>query len=147
VSERSNAGRNEIRLILADDQLLMREGLKQLLAGKKGFTVVAEAADAREALNVATNFQPDVLLLNVRLPHLPESQGLQHLNCQRGTGVIIYSLYPEDLPLARSLHCGAGGFLSVDSSSAEMIEAIRTAASGGQYIAASLQERARTVPE
>jgi DNA-binding NarL/FixJ family response regulator len=147
VSERSNAGRSEIRIILADDQLLMREGLKQLLAGKKGFTVVAEAADAREALNLAANFQPEVLLLNVRLPLLQGSEGLQHLNGQRRTGIIIYSLYPEDLPLARSLHCGAGGFLSVDSSSAEMIEAIRTAASGGRYVAASLQASARTVPE
>jgi DNA-binding NarL/FixJ family response regulator len=147
VSDRSNADRNEIRLILADDQLLMREGLKQLLAGKKGFIVVAEAKDAREAFNLAADCKPDVLLLNVRLPHLQESKHLQHLNHQRRAGVIIYSLYPEDLPLVRSLHCGAGGFLSVDSSSAEMIEAIRTAASGGRYVAASLQESAPTGPE
>jgi DNA-binding NarL/FixJ family response regulator len=136
-----NAGSPRIRLILADDQLLMREGLKGLLASQKGFAVVAEAADGHEALKLAAEYTPDVLLLNVRLPRLPADEDLHYLGHNGRTRVIIYSMHLEDFPLDASLHGVAGGFLGMDSSSSDMFEAIRTAASGRKYIAASLRQK------
>ena len=136
-----NRGRAGIRLLLADDLVLMREGLKLLLASQSDFTVVAEAVDCREAVILAAEYRPDVILVNVRHPHLPTSEDVQALSLKGEIGVVFYSLYKNEFPLVRSVELAAGGFLEVNSSTADMFEAIRAAASGRRYIAASLERK------
>jgi DNA-binding NarL/FixJ family response regulator len=133
-----------IRLILADDHLLMREGLKRLLASQPDLHVVAETADPSEAIQLLAHHKPHILLLNLELPPLAQCQELlRRFQHNLETRVIVFSMEMDSSQshAIRALQSGASGFLGSDCSSGEMFEAIRTVAGGGEYIARSLRKK------
>src|SRR6476619_2860627 len=120
-----NIDRSMIRFVLADGHLLLREGLKVLFESEPGFHLVGEAVDGVEAVELIAKEKPDVLLLSLRLPRLDAITTLPENSYTR---VVVYSMEPHEWNFMQSLQRVANGFLAVGSSSAEMFDAVRTAA-------------------
>ena len=115
----------------------MREGLRRLLATEATIAVIGEATDGEELVRLAVEYNPNVLLLNYRLPDLPKLI-LKSFKQIEPCGIIIYSLHPEDLPRV-SIYGAVRGLLGTDTTITDLVQAISTVAAGGSYIAKSLQ--------
>jgi len=121
-----------IRVALADDQTLVRLGLRRLLELTVDIRVVAEAADGQETVQMVQRTAPDLLLLDVRMPHLDGPgvlEALNELGCQPPT--MILTTFTDDTALLRCLRAGARGSLLKDVSYEELIASVRHVAAGG----------------
>lgn len=126
-----------IRVCLVEDQTLVREGLRALLALNPDIQVVAEASDGEEALGVIEREKPDVVLLDLRMPKL---DGLGVLR-QIKTPALILTTFDDDAMLFEAVRAGAKGWLLKDVSLERLTDAIRTVASGGTCIEPVITER------
>ena len=126
---------NAIRLVLADDHATIRDALKLLLSGQPDLQVVGEAVDGQQAVDAAVALKPDVLLMDVSMPGLNGLQATAAVR-QRAPGVKVLTLtrHAEESYLGELLRAGAAGYALKQSSSAELINAIRTVASGRPYL-------------
>lgn len=128
-----------IRVCLADDQALVRGGLKALLGLLGGIEVVAEAVDGEAAVAAALSTNPDVLLLDVRMPKLTGVEVIQQLARQkRLPPTLLLTTFEDDIALIQGVKAGARGYLLKGVSPETLLEAIRTVASGGTYLYAPL---------
>jgi len=128
-----------IRVCLADDQALVRGGLKALLGLLGGIEVVAEAVDGEAAVAAALSTNPDVLLLDVRMPRLTGVEVVQQLARQkRLPPTLLLTTFEDDIALIQGVKAGARGYLLKGVSPETLLEAIRTVASGGTYLYAPL---------
>lgn len=134
-----------IRLVLVDDQTLVRRGLRGLLELCEDMQVAAEAADGEEALEVIAAAAPDVVLLDVRMPRLSGVEVLQRLRAA-GTlpPTILLTTFDDDAALLEGVRAGARGFLLKDVSLERLAEAIRAVAAGGSVIRPAITERVLT---
>lgn len=124
-----------IRVVLVEDQTLVREGLHHVLALLEDVEVVAEARDGVEALEIVPGARPDVLLLDLRLPRLDGFEVLRRLATERQLPpTLVLTTFGDGEALYQSLRLGARGFLLKDVSRQELHEALRTLARGGTYI-------------
>lgn len=128
-----------LRILLVEDQTVLREGLRQLIESEPGLTVVGEAASVREGVAAARQLQPDVLLLDLKLPDGSGLEVARQLLAERDPpAVLVLSTY-ADLALVRSaLELGASGYLPKSAAFAEIVAAIRAAAEGGVVLHPSL---------
>jgi DNA-binding NarL/FixJ family response regulator len=124
---------------LVDDQALIRSGLKALLQLLGGIEVVAEAADGEEAVAVVLSANPDVLLLDVRMPKLNGVEVVEALS-QRGSlpATLLLTTFEDDNALIQGVKAGARGYLLKGASPETLLEAIRAVADGGTYLYAPL---------
>lgn len=131
-----------IRLLLVDDQQLLRQGLRLLLEMEPGLQVVGEAGDGQEALVAYENLQPDVVLMDIRMPVLDGVAATRQL-LQRWPGckVIILTTFDDDTYVFEGLRAGAMGYLLKDVSAQELAQAIRTVHSGGALIEPSITRK------
>lgn len=128
-----------IRVCLADDQALVRGGLKALLGLLGGIEVVAEAVDGEAAVAAALSVNPDVLLLDVRMPKLTGVEVIEQLARQkRLPPTLLLTTFEDDIALIQGVKAGARGYLLKGVSPETLLEAIRTVASGGTYLYAPL---------
>jgi DNA-binding NarL/FixJ family response regulator len=131
-----------IRILIADDHAIVREGLKQIVAQTSDIIVVGEAVNAADALAKLKTIKPDLLLLDISMPG---RSGLDVLLESRKDypemPVLILSLHTEDQYALRMLKAGAAGYLTKESAPEQLIAAIRKTSGGGRYISASLAER------
>jgi two-component system, NarL family, response regulator YdfI len=121
-----------IRVVVADDHPVVREGLRMMLEEMaEGFEVVGEARDGETAVRVAGESQPDVVLMDLRMPGMGGLEAIQQIR-QRWpqTAVLILTTYDEDDLMIRGLQAGAAGYLLKDCSSETVLKAIRTVARG-----------------
>lgn len=124
-----------IRVALVDDQTLVRQGIRSLLALSDDVEVVAEAADGRQALQVIAETRPDVVLLDLRMPILDGLGALRELSgADHRPAVLILTTFDDDEDVLAALREGAQGYLLKDVTLDGLIEAIRTLADGGRYI-------------
>jgi DNA-binding NarL/FixJ family response regulator len=131
-----------IRTLLVDDHKIMRQGLAQILSETADIEVVAEASNGREALELVRSRALDVVVLDVSMPEMDGFSTLQALKHEHPKlAVLVLSMYPEEQYAIRFLRAGAAGYLTKESASDELIEAIRKVASGGRYVTHSLAER------
>lgn len=130
-----------IRVVLADDQTLMREGLRQLLELTDDIRVVAEAADGLAAVDVITRAAPDVVLLDVRLPGQSGLQVLSALHAADALPPTILLTTFDDDALLEGIRRGARGFLLKDVSLRDLTAAIRDVASGGTVMRPAITDR------
>lgn len=131
-----------IRVVLVDDQTLMRRGLRGLLDLTEDLTVVAEAADGEEALQVIAGAAPDVVLLDVRMPKLTGVEVLKRLRAMdRLPPTILLTTFDDDAALLEGIRAGARGFLLKDVSFERLTEAIRRVAAGETLIRPAVTER------
>jgi len=124
----------QIRILLADDHNVMRKGLRLLLESQPGFTVVAEAADGRQAVEQAEATSPDVVVLDIAMPNLSGIEAAQRIISQRpSTSVVILSMHSDEGYVLRALKAGAKGYLLKDSVEGDLIEAITTVHQGKTF--------------
>jgi DNA-binding NarL/FixJ family response regulator len=130
---------NPIRVLLVDDQGLFREGLRTLLSVQSDFEVVGEAANGEEALRLAVCSQPDVVLMDVRMPVMDGVTATARLKASLpDCRVIILTTFDEDESIFDGLKAGAVGYLLKDVSSEKLNEAIRAAAHGDYFLLPSI---------
>lgn len=128
-----------IRVCLVDDQALIRSGLKALLQLLGGTEVVAEAADGEEAIAAVLSSNPDVVLLDVRMPKLNGVEVIETLARQgKLPPTLLLTTFEDDHALIQGVKAGARGYLLKGASPETLLEAIRSVASGGTYLYAPL---------
>lgn len=124
-----------IRVVIADDEPLIRAGIRMILTSDRGIEVVAEAANGREAIEVARSHSADVVLLDIQMPVMDGLTALGELRRAAPTArVIVLTTFGERENVLRALEHGCAGFLLKDTAPAELIGAVRAAAAGDAYL-------------
>lgn len=118
-----------IHVIIADDHLLLRQAIREIVDKEPDLEVIAEAGDGREAIVYAAELQPDVVLLDLTMPVCDGFQATEQILARSpGSRVVIFSASAEDEHMLRALQCGAIGYITKDSSADGLLNAIRRAA-------------------
>ncbi|MFF3269605.1 response regulator [Streptomyces chrestomyceticus] len=131
-----------VRVLLADDEAMIRAGVRAILTASPGVEVVAEAADGREAVELALRHRPDVCLLDIRMPRLDGLGAAAELGrTLPETAVVMLTTFSEDEYVAGALGSGASGFLLKTGDPRELIIGVRAAAEGGAYLSPSVARR------
>ena len=131
-----------IRILIADDHSIVREGLKKLLAFEPDFDVVGEAANVDEAFTLIDRLRPDVLVLDISMPGRSGLDALPDLRRRAdATRILVLTMHPEDMHALRSLRAGAAGYLTKDAVPEELATAIRRIHAGRKYISPDLAEQ------
>src|SRR5439155_7265851 len=128
-----------IRILLADDQALFREGLHTLLSVHTDLEVVGEAGNGEEALRLAAATQPDVILMDVQMPELDGVAATRRLHAEQpACRVILLTTFDDDEYVFEGLRAGAVGYLLKDAPSGRLVEAIQAAARGESFLQTSV---------
>ena len=128
-----------IRVMLADDHTLVRAGLRSLLARAEGVQIVAEAADGRQAVELAEAHRPDVVLMDLLMPGVGGLEATAQIAAKvPAARVIAVSMNDTEDYVLRALRAGAAGYILKDGSPTELEQAVRTVAAGGQYVSPSV---------
>ena len=131
-----------ISVVVADDQALVRSGFRMILDAQKDIEVVDEAADGREALGKARDLQPDVVLMDIRMPELDGLEATrQLLATDAHSRVLILTTFDADEYVYEAMKAGASGFLLKDVRPEQLAEAVRTVAAGDALLAPSITRR------
>ena len=131
-----------IRLLIADDHPVVREGLRRIVQEAPGLEVVGEVASGHELLERLPRVPADIVLLDVTMPGPGFLELLQRLRSEHPTvAVLVLSVHPEDQYAVRALRAGASGYLTKDHSPEELTEAIRRVYRGSKYVSPGLAER------
>jgi DNA-binding NarL/FixJ family response regulator len=129
------------RIILADDHVLMREGIKRIIDGKKDMQVVAEASDGLELLKMMKTIVPDMVVLDVSMPKLRGIEAAQEIKkMYPQVSVLFLSMYKKREYLHLSMAAGAKGYILKEDTSSELIRAIETIRKGGTYLSPLILE-------
>ncbi|MEU6717213.1 response regulator [Nonomuraea purpurea] len=131
-----------IRVLVADDQALVRAGVRMLLQATGDMEVVGEAEDGAEAVRMAERHLPDVILMDLRMPRVDGLEAIKRVLAARpGTRIVVLTTFAEDANVYASLRAGAVGFLVKDDDPERMVDAVRRAAAGEQLLAPSVLRR------
>jgi two-component system invasion response regulator UvrY len=131
-----------IRILIADDHPIVREGLKQIVAETPGMAVTDEASNAQEVLDKVWRNDYDVVVLDITMPGRGGLDILKQLRGEKpGLPVLILSIHPEEQYAVRALKAGAAGYLTKGSAPGELTAAIRQVSAGKKYISSSLAEK------
>ncbi len=133
-----------IRLLLADDQVLVRAGFRALLDSDPGVEVVGEAGDGKEAVAAATSLVPDVLLMDIRMPELDGIEATRRIVADErleAVRVVILTTFELDEYVFEGLRAGASGFLVKDTEPVELLQAVRVAARGDALLSPGVTRR------
>jgi DNA-binding NarL/FixJ family response regulator len=124
-----------IRVLLADDHVLVREGLRALLAKEADMQVVAEAGDGREAVQAARKTRPDVAALDLSMPLLNGLEAARQLAAwEQGPRVILLTVHAEDRYVLEAVRAGVRGYVLKKQAAADLVRAIREVSGGGVYL-------------
>jgi two-component system, NarL family, invasion response regulator UvrY len=131
-----------IKVLIADDHPVVRQGLKQILQRTPDMTVAAEAANGPETLEKARSQAWDVMVLDINMPGRSGFEILKELNAEHGRlPVLVLSMHSEDEFAMHILKAGASGYLTKESAPSELVNAIHKVVSGGKYISPTLAEK------
>ena len=131
-----------IRILVADDHTVVREGLKRIVADSRDMVVAGEARNGQEVLEEVLKGHYDVVLLDISIPGRSGLDVLKELKSQRpNLPVLLLSIHPEEQYAARVLRLGASGYLTKESAQDELVTAIRKVAVGGKYVSLPLAEQ------
>jgi DNA-binding NarL/FixJ family response regulator len=130
-----------IRVLLVDDEALVRTGLRMILSSEQDLQVVGEAADGHEALDLLGKLSPDVVLLDLRMPDLDGLGVLRSLPSAGAPPVVVLTTFDTDANVQEALSAGAVGFLLKDAPATQLIAALRAAAVGDAVLSPSVARR------
>ncbi|WP_367129277.1 response regulator [Saccharothrix sp. HUAS TT1] len=127
-----------ITVLIADDQAMVRTGFRMILSAEPGIEVVGEAVDGVEAVALARDLVPDVVLMDIRMPRLDGLEALRRIN---GPRVVVVTTFDDDEHVREALRHGASGFVLKTSGATLLVEAIRAAASGEALVSPAITVR------
>jgi DNA-binding NarL/FixJ family response regulator len=131
-----------IRVLVADDQSMVRAGFRMLLAGEEGIDVVAEASNGLEAVAKAARFEPGLILMDIRMPELDGLQATRRiLAADKAARILILTTFDLDEYVFEALRSGASGFVLKDDSPEQLLAAIRTVAAGDALLSPAVTKR------
>ena len=123
-----------IHILLADDHRIVRQGLRRILEEHPQMEVVAEASDGREAVQLALEKKPDVVVMDIAMPHLNGMEAArQILRRLPATKILVLSMYSDESYVVQVLEAGAKGYLLKDSADAELVEAVQAVSNGKSF--------------
>ena len=129
------AAKKRVKVLIADDQTLFREGIKDLLENERIIEVVGEAADGNEAVRLAKKLKPDVILMDIKLPHLDGVAATRVIRKEcPNTNVLILSSFEDEAHVMESIQAGANGYLSKMLPATELVNALKAFANDGVMI-------------
>lgn len=133
---------DRIRLLLVDDHPVVREGLRGMLSSQPDFLVVGEANDGGEGVALAAQLQPDVVLMDLRMPRLDGVGAIRQIVERKiATHVLVLTTYDSDTDIVRAIEAGATGYLLKDAPRQELFRAVRAAAKGESSLAPAVASR------
>lgn len=139
-----------LRLLVVDDHPVVRAGLVAMLSEEADFDVVGEAADGAEAVTRASELQPDVVLMDLRMPVMDGAEATSRLRAAGGPPVLVLTTYDTDADIVRAVEAGATGYLLKDAPRSVLADAVRAASRGETVLAppvvARLASRLRSAP-
>jgi NarL family two-component system response regulator YdfI len=132
----------KIRVVIADDHPIVRTGLRLMLGMEEGIELVGEAADGSAALHLISSLQPDVVLMDLRMPVMDGLEAIERIRAEWPLiAIIVLTTYDEDDLMLRSLQAGARGYLLKESSLETVLQAIESAARGDMLLQPELMKR------
>ena len=130
-----------IRIVIADDHELIREGIKKIIRSSRDMKIVGEAGDIAQAIELLARHTPDLAILDISLPGHDGLEGLAEVRRRfPGVPVLILSMYPEERYAIRALKTGASGYITKSMAAEELPKAIRKIAGGGSYVSPRMVE-------
>jgi two-component system, NarL family, response regulator NreC len=130
---------NSIRILLADDHNLFRQGVRSLLESEPGMEVVGEARDAGEAVKLAAETKPGLLLVDIGMPGMSSFEAVRQITRPPSeTKAIFLTMYEDEDYLMESMQIGASGYVLKDSTASQLIAAVREVARGGTYLSSKM---------
>lgn len=128
-----------IRVVLADDHVFVRDGIKSLLENENNIIVVGEATDGQEALTIVASEKPDLLIVDIRMPHFTGIEVVEKIR-QENTPlkIVVLSMHESEEYVLKSIKAGADGYLLKGSSKEEFLKALHTVANGGKYFSGDI---------
>jgi DNA-binding NarL/FixJ family response regulator len=130
-----------IRVLIADDQALVRDGFSMILSAQPDLQVVGEAADGREAILAARELRPDVVMMDIRMPNVDGIEATATICRETRAKVLVLTTFDLDEYVYEALRAGASGFLLKDMRRAELVEAVRVVAAGEALLAPTVTRR------
>ena len=131
----------KISILLADDHNVIRKGLRLLLDSQPDFTVVGEAANGLQAVEQAAATKPDVVVLDISMPHLSGTEAAQRIHeMLPGTAIVILSMHSDEGYVLRALRAGAKGYLLKDSAESDLIEAVKAVSQGRAFFSSEISQ-------
>lgn len=131
-----------IRILLADDHTVLRQGMAQVLESQPDMTVVAQAGDGREAVDLAQQHRPDIILMDINMPALDGVAAARHITAEQpGTGIIILTMYRRDDYVFEAIKAGASGYLLKEVELDELLASVRAVAQGEAVIDSAIASR------
>ena len=128
-------------VIICDDHAVVRRGIREILAESPHLRVVAEAGNGEEALALAREHRPDLVILDLSMPGRGGLDVIDQLRGEPGApAVLVLSMHPEEQFAVRALRLGAAGYLTKDSASTELLRAVEKVLTGGRYVSETLAE-------
>lgn len=135
----------DIKVLLVDDQELVRSGLRRILRRKDGFVIVAECVDGEEVPHAVRTFAPDVVVMDLRMKKVDGIEATRQLQTEdKPPPVLVLTTFDDDRLLSGALRAGAAGFVLKDSAAEDLIRAVRSVASGDSYLDPAVTSRVLT---
>ncbi len=131
----------EISVLIVDDQRLVRSGFAVILGTEPGITVVGQAADGEEAVTLARQLTPSVVLLDIRMPNMDGLTAARHILAETASRVLMLTTFDSDEYVYAALRAGASGFLLKDAPAEQLVGAVRSVAAGDALIDPSITRR------
>src|SRR5215471_4887522 len=123
-----------IRILIADDHELVRQGMRAILLGEQGWEVCGEASTGREALNKVLELKPDLVVLDLSLPEMNGVEVTRQIRKSQDTPVLIVTMHDSDYVVEEAIHAGANGYVLKADAGRTLADAIRTILGKGQFI-------------
>ena len=130
-----------IRILLADDHAVVRQGFRAMLAQQPDIAIVGEAGNGREVMALAEKTKPDLIVMDVAMPELNGIEATRRLTASMpGIRILALSMHKDSVYVREMLKAGAKGYLLKDSCESDLLDAVRTLARGGEYVSPAVQE-------
>ena len=127
------------RIVLAEDHRILREGLRAIFGGEPDLVLVGEAEDGREAIGLARELQPDLLILDLSMPRMDGLSALGEIKrVAPGTRVLVMTVHRSEEYVFKAIEVGADGYLLKDASASELMIAVRSVLAGDRYLCAAV---------
>jgi DNA-binding NarL/FixJ family response regulator len=130
-----------VRIVLADDHTIMRDGLRLVLERQADFAIVGEASNGREAIEIVARETPDIVIMDISMPLLNGIEAARRITAEQPkTGVLILSMHSDESYILRALKAGTRGYLLKDSAEADLIQAVRAVRAGKAFFSPAVSK-------